>query len=113
MGKKSHATQGDIWKELRGEAYFGLCNTSYAQKQFDQAITNCQKALTYLPNDLGVNYRLGVLYSEKFNQQNQLGLLAAAKLHFSASIQANPDAIEADRARKYVKNIDSVLAQVQ
>jgi hypothetical protein len=53
------------------------------------------------------------LYSEKFNQQNQLGLLAAAKLHFSASIQSNPDAIEADRARKYVKNIDSVLAQVQ
>ena len=113
MGKRSRATQGDIWKEVRGQAYFGLCNTSYAQKQFDQAITYCQKALTYLPNDIGVNYRLGVLYSEKFNQQNQLGLLAAAKLHFSASIQSNPDAIEADRARKYVKNIDSVLAQVQ
>ena len=82
-------------------------------KQYDIAISHCQKALTYLPNDVGVNYRLGEIYSEKFNQQNSLGYLAAAKEHFNAAILANPDTTEADRAKKYVKNIDSVLAQVQ
>jgi len=56
---------------------------------------------------------LGEIYSEKFNQQNSLGYLAAAKEHFNAAILANPDTTEADRAKKYVKNIDSVLAQVQ
>lgn len=113
MGKRSRATQGDIWKELQGEANFGLCNTERQMKQYDIAISHCQKALTYLPNDVGVNYRLGEIYSEKFNQQNSLGYLAAAKEHFNAAILANPDTTEADRAKKYVKNIDSVLAQVQ
>ncbi len=113
MGKRSHATQGDIWKELQGLANFGLCNTERQQKRYDEAIAHCQKALTYLPNDVGANYRLGEIYSEKFNQQNQLGFLAAAKEHFNAAISGNPDTIEADRAKKYVKNIDSLLAQVQ
>ena len=113
MGKKSRATQADIWKELHGDANFGLCNCERMQKQFEPAIAHCQKALTFRPNDVAVNYRLGELYSEEFNQQNQLGLLAAAKLHFTAAIAANPDTVEADRAKKYVKNIDTVLAQVQ
>lgn len=113
MGKKSRATQADIWKEVHGEANFGLCNCERMQKQYEPAIAHCQKALTFLPNDMAVNYRLGELYSEEFNEHNSLGLLAAAKLHFSAAIAANPDTVEADRAKKYVKNIDSVLAQVQ
>ena len=113
VGKKKRAAQADIWKELRGQANVGLCDSEWMQKQFDPAISYCQKALTYIPNDLFANYRLGVIYSEKFNQQNQIGLLAAAKLHFNAAIAANPDTNEAARARKYVTNIDSVLAQVQ
>ena len=113
MGKKSRATQADIWKEVHGEANFGLCNCERMQKQFEPAIAHCQKALTFMPNDTAVNYRLGELYSEEFNEHNQLGLLAAAKLHFSAAIAANPDTVEADRAKKYVKNIDGVLAGVQ
>jgi tetratricopeptide (TPR) repeat protein len=113
MGKKKRATQSDIWKELRGQANLGLCDSEYMQKQLDPAIGYCQTALNYMPNDMFANYRLGFIYSEKFNQQNQLGLLAAAKQHFTAVIAANPDTNEADRSRKMVKNIDSVLAQVQ
>jgi tetratricopeptide (TPR) repeat protein len=112
MGKKKRATQSDIWKELRGQANLGLCDSEWMQKQFDPAITYCQTALTYMPSDLFANYRLGVIYAEKFNQNNQVALLAAAKLHFAAVIAANPDTNEAERSRKYVKNIDSVLAQV-
>jgi hypothetical protein len=66
-----------------------------------------------MPNDPFANYRLGIIYAEKFNQQNQLGLLAAAKSHFTAVIAANPDTNEADRSRKMLKNIDSALAQVR
>jgi tetratricopeptide (TPR) repeat protein len=110
-GSKKRAAQTDIWRELRGQANLGMCDCEWMQKKFDSAIGYCQKALTYIPKDMFVNYRLGVIYSEKFNQANQLGLLAAAKTHFSLVIAANPDANEADRARKYIKNIDQVMAQ--
>ena len=111
MGKKKRPTQSDIWKELRGQANLGICDSEYLQKQFDPALGYCQTALTYMPNDLFTNYRMGVIYAEKFNQQPQLALLAAAKLHFNATIAANPDTNEADRSRKYLKNIDAVLGQ--
>jgi tetratricopeptide (TPR) repeat protein len=110
-GSKKRAAQTDIWRELRGQANLGMCDCEWMQKKFDSAIGYCQKALTYIPKDMFANYRLGVIYSEKFNQANQLGLLAAAKTHFSLVIAANPDANEADRARKYIKNIDQVMAQ--
>ena len=113
VGKKKRAAQTDIWKELRGQANLGLCDSEYMQKQLDPAIRDCKTALSYMPNDLFANYRLGMIYAEKFNQQNELGLLAAAKTHFGAAIAANPDANEAERARKMVKNIDVVLAQVR
>jgi hypothetical protein len=64
-----------------------------------------------MPNDLFANYRLGTVYVYEFNQQNSVGLLAAAKEHFSAAIAANPDADEAGRSKKYLQMIDSALAK--
>lgn len=111
MGKKSRATQTDIWRELRGQANLGLCDSEWMLKKYDSAITYCQTALTYIPKDLFANYRLGLVYTQKFNQQNSVGLLAAAKEHFVAVIAANPDTDEAGRSRKYIQMIDSALAQ--
>jgi tetratricopeptide (TPR) repeat protein len=110
-GSKTRAAQSDIWRELRGQANLGLCDCEWMQKRYDTAITFCQQALTYIPKDLFVNYRLGLVYTQKFNQQNSVGLLAAAKEHFVAVVAANPDTDEAGRSRKYIQMIDSALAQ--
>jgi tetratricopeptide (TPR) repeat protein len=110
-GVKKRAAQTDIWKELRGQANTGLCDCEFLQKKLDSAIRYCQTALTFTPTDLFTNYRLGVLYSEQYNQSGSVALLAAARKHFENVIEQNPDANEADRSRKYVKNIDAVLAQ--
>jgi len=110
MGVKKRAAQADIWKELRGQANTGLCDCEWMQKRFDSAIRYCQTALTFTPADLFTNYRLGILYSEVYNQNGNVSELAAARKHFENVIEANPDANEADRSRKYVKNIDAVLA---
>ena len=110
-GSKKRAAQTDIWKEQHGQANTGLCDCEYLQKHFDSAIPFCQTALTFTPGDLYTNYRLGLLYSQKYNQSGGVALLAAARKHFESVIQVNPDANEADRSRKYVKNIDDVLAQ--
>ena len=112
FGVKKRAAQTDIWKELRGQANLGLCDSEFLQKHLDTAIRDCNTALTYMPNDLFTNFRLGVIYSAKFNEHNEVGLLAAAKNHFDAAIAANPDAQEAENARKIVKRIDTALAQV-
>ncbi|HZD47999.1 MAG TPA: tetratricopeptide repeat protein, partial [Silvibacterium sp.] len=110
-GSKKRAAQKDIWKELRGKAYVGLCDCEAFQKRFESAITYCRTALTYSPDDLYANYRLGLVYSEKYNQSGQVELLAAARKHFEDVIAQNPDVVEAGRARSYVKNIDDVLAR--
>jgi tetratricopeptide (TPR) repeat protein len=110
-GVKKRAAQTDIWKELRGQANTGLCDCEWLQKKFDSAIHYCQTALTFTPNDLFTNYRLGIIYSQQYNQSGSVALLAAARKHFENVIEQNPDANEADRSRKYVRNIDAVLAQ--
>src|SRR5271155_935913 len=110
-GSKKRAAQTDIWKELRGKANVGLCDCEAFQKRWDTAINYCQVALGYTPADLYAHYRLGLVYSEKYNQSGQVGLLAAARKHFEDVVAENPDAVEAGRAKGYVKNIDMVLAR--
>ncbi len=109
-GSKTRAAQTDIWRELRGQAYLGICDAEWMQKSYDAAIADCQHALTYIPKDLFANYRLGLVYTLEFNQHNSLSLLAAARQHFEAVVAANPDTDEAGRSRKYIQMIDHALA---
>ncbi len=108
-GSKTRAAQTDIWRELRGQAYLGICDSEWMLKSYDAAIADCQHALTYIPKDLFANYRLGIVYTLEFNQHNSLSLLAAAKHHFEAVVAANPDTDEAGRSRKYIQMIDHAL----
>lgn len=111
LGHKKRASQTDIWKQLRGLAYTGLCDCEWMQNHFDSAIGYCQTALSYSPNDLYTNYRIALLFAEKYNQNGNVGLLAAARKHFQEVIAVNPYTDEATRAKKYVQNIDYVLSQ--
>jgi tetratricopeptide (TPR) repeat protein len=80
-------------------------------KRYSSAIQYCQQALSYIPKDLYANYRLGLVYAQQFNQQNSVGLLAAAKEHFSEVVTSWPDTDEAGRSKKYLQMIDSALAK--
>ena len=115
FGKKKRAAQTDVWREMRSEANFGLCEAISRQKRYDDAIAHCQQALVYDPSDPFAHYRLALTFSEKYNQvggqAGGLGLLAAARTHFDQVITLNPDTNEAAKARKYIQNIDMVLAQ--
>jgi uncharacterized caspase-like protein/tetratricopeptide (TPR) repeat protein len=118
MGEKRRAAQQDIWREQHGQANVGICDCEWMQKRYDQAIPYCEKALSFLPGDLWANYRLGVIYIEEVSaassassdQQKVLGLLSAARTHFSGVIAANPDTEEAERSRKYISRIDMAMA---
>jgi tetratricopeptide (TPR) repeat protein len=125
MGKKHRAAEQDIWRQQQGQANLGICDCEWMQKRNDAAIPYCQKALSLLPSDLWVNYRLGLIYVEQANARTQgtnssnakdtkdiVGLLNEAKVRFSNVIAANPDTDEATRARQYISRIDSALASM-
>jgi tetratricopeptide (TPR) repeat protein len=110
FGKKKRAAQQDIWRELRAQANVGACDCQYLQKQFQGAEESCQRALAYAHDEPYANYRLGVVYAEEYNHGGSLDLLKEAKSHFDTVIRVNPDTDEAQRARKYIANIDAVLS---
>jgi tetratricopeptide (TPR) repeat protein len=118
VGSKKRAAQTDIWKELRAQANFGLCDCEWLQKQWDSAIGYCETALSYNPQDLYSHYRLGILYSQKFNLMNThssapsgLDLLVEARKQFNSVIALNSDVNQAVNSRKYIQNIDQFLVQ--
>ncbi len=113
FGKKKRAAQTDVWREMRSEANFGLCDATSHQKRFDDAIAYCQQALVYDSSDPFAHYLLARTFAEKYNVANGLELLAAARTHFDRVIALNPDTNEAANARKYIQNIDGVLAQAR
>ncbi len=118
-GSKKRAAQTDIWKELRAQANFGLCDCDYLMKHYDAAINHCEAALSYDPQNLYAQYRLGILYSSKFNALNTsansapsgIDLLVEARKHFSSVIALNSEVDQAKYSRKYIQNIDQVLGQ--
>lgn len=112
FGTKKRAAQTDVWREMRSEANFGLCECVEHQKRYDDAISYCQQALAYDSGDPFAHYLLGRTFAEKYNQTANAGLLAAARTHFNEVITLNPDTNEAANSRKYIQNIDGVLAKI-
>lgn len=117
-GTKKRAAQTDIWKELRAQANFGLCDCEWLEKKYDSAIGYCAAALSYDPRDLYTHYRLGILYSEKFNILNAhatapsgLDLLVEARKQFNSVITINSEVDQSTNSRKYIQNIDQFLGQ--
>ncbi len=109
FGKKKRAAQQDIWKDLRSLAYFGICDCQRKLSNYDAAIVNCQKALSYDPDDPYVHYALGLVYARKAQATGSVESLPAARQHFLAMLKINGDMAEAEYARKNVASIDAAL----
>ena len=109
MGKKKHAAQQDIWKDLRSLAYFGLCDCDYLLKQYDSAIGFCQKSLTYNGQDAYAHYALGLSFMHKAVNTGSVAELSPALRHFQEVVTINPDMDEAKIARQNITTIQKAL----
>jgi tetratricopeptide (TPR) repeat protein len=109
-GKKSRASQRDIWKDLRSQAYFGLCDCEYLSKRYEAAVGYCQRALSYSSGDPYTHYVLGRSYARYYEQTGKLEALPAACKHFRAMLALNPDLTESEYARKTLTSIERALA---
>ncbi len=108
--RKSRAGTQDVWRELRNLAYFGLCDCEQRQQRFEAAVAFCQKALAFDPKDPLTHYALALSYMKQADAEGDLGLLVAARKHFSQMIALNADLDESARARKNISVIDHYMA---
>ncbi|HUO31252.1 MAG TPA: tetratricopeptide repeat protein [Bryobacteraceae bacterium] len=111
MGRKKRAAQQDIWKDLRNLAYYGMCDSESKLKHFDLAIADCQKALTYDPQDPYAHYSLALAFANQGKQTADCGMLAAALPHFRSMLQIDPDLQEASFAKQNIQAIQNYLPQ--
>ncbi|HWR53909.1 MAG TPA: tetratricopeptide repeat protein [Bryobacteraceae bacterium] len=109
MGKKKRAAQTDIWKDLRGLAFFGMCDAERKLKNFDTAITYCQRSLSYAQDDPYVHYALALAYMRKAEATGSCEWLPPARKGFQKMIELNENLPEAEFARKNVVNIEAAL----
>ena len=111
MGKRSHGSQQDIWKDLHSLAYFGICNCQYQAKQYDAAIGSCQKSLSYYRQDPYAHYDLGLAYMHKYMATGNDADLYPALKHFEQLVAINPDLDEAKNAKQNIVNIHKQLGK--
>lgn len=111
MGRKKRAGTRDIWKDMRSDAYFGMCDAEYKMKRFDPAIDSCSRALTYDPKHPYAHYVLGLAYFKKAVAANSAAELDPALRHFRAALEINADMVEASYAKQNIALIEKVRGQ--
>ncbi|MBN8733643.1 MAG: caspase family protein [Acidobacteria bacterium] len=108
-GRKTRASQRDIWKDLRSLAYFGLCDAERKQTHYDKAVPFCQKALSYDPKDPYIHYALGLTFARMAEQTGKLENVATASVHFRNMLALNADLEQAADVKKMLASFDAVL----
>ncbi len=109
MGKKKRAAQEDIWKDLRSLAYFGLGDCYRLLRQPDLSIDYYRKSLALDDQDPQAHYGLGLALCLKAEISQSTDTLSEARSHFETMLKINSDLAQADKARKYMASIDSLL----
>jgi tetratricopeptide (TPR) repeat protein len=94
--------------DLQSLAYFGICDSERGLKNYDAAIANCEKALSYDALDPYTHYALALSYLKKASESNILAGLDPAIEHFQQVIDLNPDLEEAGMARQNLANIQKL-----
>jgi len=113
MGKKKRVAERDIWNDYHNMAYYGLCECERRTGRLDEAIRDCQRALTYDSKDFFAHYTLGLAFMTKAGKTQSIAELDPALRHFQTMIALAPDVNEAKYARKNIATIEEVLKQVK
>lgn len=108
-GKRRRAAQKDIWQDLRGMTYFGLCECAYKDKKLDDAKLFCQKSLQYDRDYAYAHYLSGLVYATDAQSTGSLENLAVARKHFERMLELNPDMDEAKSVKTMLASFAKVL----
>jgi tetratricopeptide (TPR) repeat protein len=109
MGRKKRVAERDIWNDYHNMAYYGLCECERRAARLDDAIRDCQRALTFDSKDFFAHYTLGLAFMTKANKTQSIAELDPALRHFQTMLELAPDIAEAGYARKNIAAIEEVL----
>ena len=109
QGKKTRATQKDIWNDLRSLAYFGMGDAERLLSNPDAAIGHHRKSLELDAQDPKVHYALALAFTHKTELTGDTAHLPEALTHFRKVIELNEYLAEAEQSRKYIAKIDTLL----
>lgn len=73
------------------------------KKEFDQAVKNFEKALTYYSKDPNVHYNMGLAYGEMARKEKDLELLAKAEQSYQAALDIDANHQRAQRELQWVR----------
>jgi tetratricopeptide (TPR) repeat protein len=109
MGRKKRVAERDIWSDYHNMAYYGLCECERRGGKLDDAIRDCERALSFDSKDFFAHYSLGLAFMLKANKTQSLAELSPALLHFQNVIQLAPDITEAGYSKTNIAEIQKVL----
>jgi tetratricopeptide (TPR) repeat protein len=109
MGKKKRVAERDIWNDYHNIAFYGLCECERRTGKLDDAIRDCQRALSFDSKDFFAHYTLGLAFMTKAKQTQSVAELDPALHHFQTMLQLAPDVAEAAYAKKNIAAIQQVL----
>jgi tetratricopeptide (TPR) repeat protein len=113
LGRKKRVAERDIWSDYHNMAWYGLCECERRTARLDDAIRDCQHALTFDPKDPFSHYTLGLAFMMKANKSNSIAELDPALRHFHTMLDLAPDVTEAKYARQNIATIEQALKQVR
>ena len=109
LGRKKRVAERDIWNDYHNMAWYGICECEYKASNFDVAIADCQKALTYDAKDPFAHNTLGLAFYRKAVKTGSVAELDPALKHFQQMLELNPDMVEASIARQNIVAIQNFL----
>jgi tetratricopeptide (TPR) repeat protein len=110
FGKKKRVAERDIWNDYHNIAYYGLCECERRSARLDDAIRDCQRALTFDSKDFFSHYTLGLAFMTKAQKTQSVAELDPALRHFQTMVDLAPDVAEAAYARKNIAAIEAALS---
>lgn len=111
--QKHRSGKRAIYRNQAAASYFGLCACDLADKELDQGIRNCRKALSIDPSDADAYLLLGEIYSALFNGENRRVHLVRAKESIESALRVNPNHARAPELRRKLNEVRELLPLVR
>jgi tetratricopeptide (TPR) repeat protein len=107
-GSRHHADRKDTYKQWRDQGYLGLCICEKNLGNLLRAREDCNRAVSYEPEDAMAHYFLANVDRDLFNATKSCDSAKAARASYQKVVALNPNLAEARNAIEYLKKFEAL-----
>ena len=107
--RKHRSGRQTLYRSQAASAHFGLCACSIGQREYLQAIKQCNRVLTIDKDDPDAHLLLADSYARLFNDDNRRNYLVLARENLVAGLRINPNINGAAQLKGKIREIDEYL----